>query len=726
MEILMLIVKTRITFTFRKKILKSLALLSICFFMSSIPALKAQGKVKTVRVGWFNSKYCYFDSFGRRGGISYEYQQKIAAYTGWEYEYVNDSWPNLLKMLEAGEIDLLSDVSYTEERAKKMLFSSSEIGAESYYIYANINNRDITPDITSFNGKKIGVNKNSVQEVFLYEWIKRSNISPEILPITVTPRDAFVMLENGELDAYVTLDSYGTEKNRIPICKIGESDYYFSVNKNRPDLLQELNTAMNIILDEDAYFNQKMFEKHLNVTKTNAFLTPDMEKWLSEHGAIRVGYQDNYLPFCDFDKETKQFTGALKNYLAHAANCIRNAEIKFETKPYQNANVALNALINEEIDCVFPINLSLYDCETKRLLIIDNIIKTEIYIIMNSNNPNDIDTHERNMTVALNAEEWYVNYETFLKDKFPTWKIKYYSNSGKCLDAVAAGAVDCFMVSSYRINELENFRERYRLSMIPTGEIMPLSFAVKRNNQALYSILNKVANLTTPENVNAYISSNARFRTKINLLQFLRENWLTVIVFITALFSVILVLLLQKLKAERQANERQIQLMSARQMAFTDSLTGVKSKHAYVQAEEEIEGRINNGTVSKFSVGVFDLNDLKKVNDTKGHDAGDEYIREACRLISNCFKRSPVFRIGGDEFAVILEGEDYDKQDSLLSEFENKMEENLKLGLIVISSGISRFLPEKDKSFRAVFGRADAKMYRRKKMLKEMKCMNFN
>ena len=90
----------------------------------------AQETGKTVRVGWYESAFHHADGFGRRSGYGYEYQQRIATFTGWNYEYVEGSWSELLEMLIAGEIDLLSDVSYTEERAEKILYSALVMGSE--------------------------------------------------------------------------------------------------------------------------------------------------------------------------------------------------------------------------------------------------------------------------------------------------------------------------------------------------------------------------------------------------------------------------------------------------------------------------------------------------------------------------------------------------------------------------------------------------------------------
>lgn len=120
--------------------IKQLLIFLLCLFLLtevfSISA-DAQNDVssKTVRVGWFDSSYNLKDADGRRSGYSYDYQRKIAAYTGWKYEYVEGSWSDLMEMLKNGEIDMLSDVSYTAERAKSILYPSYSMGTEEYYIY---------------------------------------------------------------------------------------------------------------------------------------------------------------------------------------------------------------------------------------------------------------------------------------------------------------------------------------------------------------------------------------------------------------------------------------------------------------------------------------------------------------------------------------------------------------------------------------------------------------
>lgn len=156
-------------------------------------------------------------------------------------------------------------------------------------------------------------------------------------------------------------------------------------------------------------------------------------------------------------------------------------------------------------------------------------------------------------------------------------------------------------------------------------------------------------------------------------------------------------------------------------VAYKDPLTSVRNVNSYTEFKENIEVNIRNGKIREFAVVVFDLNDLKYVNDNLGHEAGDKYIKDGCTLICKTFTHSPVFRIGGDEFAAFLTNEDYNNRDELIYEFNSQVEDNLTNGGAVVSAGISVYDAEKDSGYDEVFARADVLMYDRKKELKAKK-----
>lgn len=165
--------------------------------------------------------------------------------------------------------------------------------------------------------------------------------------------------------------------------------------------------------------------------------------------------------------------------------------------------------------------------------------------------------------------------------------------------------------------------------------------------------------------------------------------------------------------------ERSRELGSVKQLAYKDALTHVKNKTAFLEMKEDLNVQIQNGEIEELGIVVLDINDLKVINDTRGHEAGDLYIQEACSIICKKFTHSPVYRIGGDEFVVILRGTDYADREKLFETLDLQMEKNLGTGHIVMAAGMSEFQKRRDYGFDSVFKRADYKMYERKKELKK-------
>ena len=168
-------------------------------------------------------------------------------------------------------------------------------------------------------------------------------------------------------------------------------------------------------------------------------------------------------------------------------------------------------------------------------------------------------------------------------------------------------------------------------------------------------------------------------------------------------------------KEEKQTKE----LQTAWKAAYTDALTGAKSKLAFLEISDQLDRGIEDGSIKEMAIALFDVNNLKLINDTYGHDTGDDYIKKAFAIICECFDHSPVFRTGGDEFVAVLRGRDYENRRQLLAQFNRKIESNQAGGDVVISIGIADYIPGDDNSCKRIFDRADALMYERKQALKK-------
>ena len=618
------------------------AVLCLLFALAPQAAHAAEGGGEVVRVGWYESPFNRTDKSGRRSGYAYEYQLKIAAYTGWRYEYVEGSWADLMRMLADGEIDLMSDVSYTEEREASMLFSALPMGTEGYYIFIAPGNSEITPeDFATFDGKKIGVNKGSVQADLYRDWAAQHDIRAELMELTCSGDEALERLSAGELDAYITTDVYGEPGRSAPVCKLGASDFFFAVNRDRPDLLNALNAALYRIQDENRYYNEQMFAKHLIRSGANAFLASDELDWLAGHGKIRVGYQDDYLAFCAADGDTGKLTGALKDFLDSASECLANARLDFEAAAYPTASAALEALQRGEVDCVFPANLSGYDGETMGMVMTPPLMRTEIDAVV-SVFEEPVFPRKEHVIVAVN--EGNPNYDSFLLDHFPNWVKVYYPNTSDCLKAVADGVADCVLISNYRYSNIARLCEKYALTPVATGEGLDFCFAVGDGETELYSILAKVIGLVPNSTVNAAMSYYIARDAKTTLSDFILENLTAVMAVIAAVVLVILVLLFRSVRAERRAKA----LISATEI---DELTGLYNRNYFFQYAYRM---YREHPETPMDAIVMNIEQFHTINALNGRDFGDQVLRALGDEVAAIARESGGIagRFGADRFDI--------------------------------------------------------------------------
>ena len=603
--------------------LKRSLLLILCMMIALhtqilLPAAAQEAVQKTVKVGWYESAFHRTDEFGRKSGYGYEYQQRIAIYSGWNYEYVEGSWSELFEKLVNGEIDLLSDVSYTPERAEKILYSAEAMGTEDYHLFISPTNTEIRPDdFSTLNGKLVGVNKNSIQEKLFIDWAKNHNVTPEITELTGKTPELLEMLARGEIDALVTLDTYATTADIISVCKIGSSDVLFGISKSRPDLKQDLDMAMNRIFEDNRNFNQQMTEKYHKAGSVNSFLTENEQNWVTEHGKIRVGYRDNDLPFCALSEDGKTLTGMLADYLAFAETCEKNAKLSFETRAFQTAEEMLKALADGEIDCAFPSYFSSYDGEQRGVIITDPLVINDMFAMVRTADRQGL-SKEQEMKVAVPAGN--PSFETFLNNFFPKWQIVYYPDAEAGYRAVASGEADCGLVSNYRISRISDVCSKYGFATLATNESMEMCFAVRKEDSSLFSILNKVTHRMPETMMNTSLTRYAFRDDKVSLVDFLRDNLGYVIAGIVTIIAIILLLVLRSARAEAKAKAGS-RIISETEL---DRLTGLYNREFFLVYANRLYREHPEKPMDAVAVDIERFHSLTSLN---GRTFGNEVLK---------------------------------------------------------------------------------------------------
>lgn len=664
-----------------------LCLVSVTVLTLPLTVHASPGAGKVVRVGWYESPVSSKDENGRRSGYDYVYEQKLAAYTGWTYEYVEGSWSDLLQMLKDGKIDLMGDISYTEERAEFLLYPSLPMGTEDYYIFVTPDNTELTHgSYTAFNGKKIGVNKDSIQQTFFMEWAEKNEIEAELVELSVTEAQAFDMVINKELDALVTIDGFGDPEKMVPVCKVGASDYYFAVTNSRTDIFEELEYALNRINDENRYFNQQMHEKYIKTTGSNLYLSESEKQWLASHGTVKVGYMKDYLPFCAKDTQTRRLTGALKEYLEYAGGVIKNANLRFDPIAFDSIGEAIDALKAGQVNCVFPANFGESDAEEMGLITTPSVMSAEIYEIVRAD---EVENFGRKLSVKVAVDEGNLNYEKILSEKSPEFHVVYYKDIKSCLQAVADGEADTVLVSNFRYNNLTKQCDKLALTPISTGISMDNAFVAVRGETELYSILNKTVGMVPSSKTNSVMTQFiSEKEEELTFTEFVMKHLVEALSIVAGVLMVILLLALRSIRAMKRAKRSERLIASAE----IDKLTGVYSKNFLFEYARRMEDKHKNKPIDAI---VTDIERFHSINALNGQEFGDTVLTTMGEQLKDVFneKDTVIGRIEADHFCIFRWHEENYKD--LLTKLQSRLDEQLPNVKIRVRMGV---LPSQTKT----------------------------
>ena len=435
---------------------------------------------KTVRVGYF--PYANFQEGGygeHKQGAGYEYLQKISYITGWKYEYVYGSFKECLDMLADGEIDLLGSVSYTPERAESIDYSTYAEGTERYWIYTREEHANLADgDLKQMNGCRIGATDGSYQKELLEKWLDSNQIQAEVV-ICKGYDEMIEKLDADELDALV-VPALSVNSDFIAIANIGAGDCYFGVSKSRPDLLEELNSALEEINNTETDYSSKLYARYEGKAVINYALNKEEKQWLDAHeNTICVGYLKDNLPFCG--EENGKLTGILGTVLDTVQEKYK---ITIKAVPCSTGEQMNEALQSGEIDIAGPIIQDLYTQEQFQVILTDEIFDITPVVIYKGN-------EYRSSLSTIAATDTSLYSELMVSLLFPDAEIKQYDTQQECLEAVANGKAGATVIPSSKINLLNESPMTKSLSFAEMAKRQELALFTKRENRRAATIINK-------------------------------------------------------------------------------------------------------------------------------------------------------------------------------------------------------------------------------------------
>ena len=503
---------------------------------------------QTIRVGSFEDTFNYVDKNGVRRGYGYELMQALAGYTGWKFEYVKCDWSNCFDKLENGEIDIMGDISYTDERAQKMLFPDEPMGEEKYILYADLSDTDIgTSDFKSMDGKRVGVLMGTEPEIMLTEWENKNGIHTKHVNVN-SDDDVEKKLANHEIDCFVSLEeSIWSEQGISSVTTIGKSGIYFTINKERSDIKTELDYAMRKLDQDSPFFKADLYKKYFTLDYSQV-LTGEEKSWVEEHGNIRIGFLSNDPAVFSMEEETGKLTGMLAEYVSYAKGCLGNQILEFNIHEYNDYDEMIQALQEHEIDMIFYAGRNPSFAEEKGYALTNTAWTYSLMAVTDEKNFDEYNVY----TVAVPKEKEALKQH--IAFSYPQWKLVDCDSLDDAADMVLNEKADCFLMGASQAMIYDNSRN---FKSVPLTKTMEACFAVRGGEGSLLSILNKTLKAMPSDMLTSALAIYDSTADKVTFSDFIKDNLLvflaTVGFLALSIIGIILVLLRKARKAEAVA-----------------------------------------------------------------------------------------------------------------------------------------------------------------------------
>ena len=501
-----------------------------------------------IRVGSVEDTFNYVDKNGVRRGYGYELMQALAGYTGWKFEYVKCDWSDCFDKLENGEIDIMGDISYTDERAQKMLFPDEPMGEEKYILYADLSDTDIgMSDFKSLDGKRVGVLMYTEPEIMLTEWENKNGIHTEHVNVN-NDDDVEKKLANHEIDCFVSLEeSTWSEQGISSVTTIGKSGIYFAINKERSDIKTELDYAMRQLEQDSPFFKADLYKKYFTLDYIQV-LTGKEKVWVEEHGGIQIGFLNNDPAIFSMDKETGKLTGMLAEYISYAKDCLGNQTLEFNIHAYDDYDEMIQALQNREIDMIFYAGRNPYFAEQNGYALTNTAWTYSLMAVTDEEKFDENKVH----TVAVPKEKYALKQH--IAFSYPEWKLVDCDSLDNAADMVIQEKADCFLMGASQALIYDNSQN---FKSVPLTKTMEACFTVREGEGSLLSILNKTIKAMPSDMLTSALAIYDSTADKVTFSDFIKDNLLvflaTVGFLALSIIGIILVLLRKARKAEAVA-----------------------------------------------------------------------------------------------------------------------------------------------------------------------------
>lgn len=622
------------------------------------PAKELHAAEDKIRVGYYRmSGYQEISEDGNRWGFGYDLLQEIAQYTGWEYEYVDASWDECLKMVEAGEIDIVTSAKRNPEREEKYEFSEYRVGVSCAVFTVRLDNNEYYyNDFQSFDGMKLGLLSGNQTNHAVRELAGQYGIAFEEYAYK-TEEELKEALRTGEVEAIATSNQRVLEDEKI-IARFDLGSFYGVTKKGNHEVMDKFNAAMEQIMLSTPYFTTTLYNKYFGINSGYKIaLTKEEQEYVEAHRVIRMATSPDSEPlsYCEDD----EFTGIIIESVKAMAEEV-GMEVEYvKTGSYKES---LELLHSGEVDLIGDFYCDYSWSERNDVVITNPYIEMQ-YVQIGSKGAG-VNLEEARVATC---EDYFFNTMYILKH-FKEKNLVYFNTEKECIEAVSEGKADIAFLNQYTARVLLRDDKYLNLSGNTIYDSAHgVSIAVRKDNKILCLIMNKaISDLETTRIKQIVENHTAEKAENVSLLYYIYYNPFEVMLIICAFFFVIVVVLLYFIIVKRKYDNHIFEL------AYRDKLTGLGNIHHF---EEQAEKHWLEYRGREIFLLSLDISHFTTINETYGRGTGDLVIGYVGNKLNELFGgECIVARSKVDNFLIFGSYEDKDELELMLEIIKKQIE----------------------------------------------------
>ena len=559
------------------RLYRAVVLLCMTLLLGTAPLFGAEAHArKVVRIAYqeYNRQMMVDEHNQPVSGYAYDYIQTISAYAGWDVKYIPcASFADSMRLLRAGKVDLIYEISYTEERAREILFPNEPMGYEYYYLYSSAENTSIAPgDYASMNGKTVGVTSGTILTDLLKQWCREKKIEFKIVEYEdITKKEAD--LYAGKLDLDLEL-SMLAKRDLSAVEKVGASAYYLVAEKARPDLIDDINAAVEKVLENDLFYFSRLQERYFADTVLSRNLTVDEKKWLAEHKVLKVGYFDNYLPFSAKDEKGRPIGACIETIREILKTLKLEKALKVEFICFDDQHEGYEAVEKGKIDLMVPTYISHsvnHDYHVIGSKSLATISSNFAYL--------DDHGHDKGRRIGVNRNNLMQYY--YSKDCYPNAEIVFYDDIQGCLDGLLAGTLDGTFLNGFRSKALLKPSKYHALRTVQTKSDFQIRMAFAEDNIGLMLLMNRGLTILDPDFVNNASYAYMGRIYSYSMMDFLQDHILLVIL------TVAIIVALTAALIEYRISNRKLEGINRALKAYSETIERQKLQESELRKQLE-------------------------------------------------------------------------------------------------------------------------------------------